>query len=351
MAKKRITIKDIAKEAGVSIGTVDRVIHKRGEVAESTRKLIEMLTTKYEYKPNFLARALTTNSSFNIGVLIPQSEDVNGYWKGYEEGIRQRAFSLEVYSVRVTFFKFDINSAKDFARASRELVETYVDGAIIAPLYEKEAHKLIDNLESSNIQYVLIDTDITTSKALCFVGEDAYQSGRLAASVVDFGVPVTSDILMVNYVNGHDNQHHIVLRNEGFKSYFMDLGNNNGMCISVSVPEVNFEATKVRLDVVFKKCPNLGAIWVSGMNAYLVAQYLESINRRDIVVVGHDLYEPNFEYLKRNYIKFIIAQKSEEQGVKAMNVLFSYITEHKHPIRNDYQKVEIVNSENIRFYL
>ncbi len=49
---KRITIKDIAKLAGVSVGTVDRVLYNRGSVSEASRTAIEKAIEKMEYKPN-----------------------------------------------------------------------------------------------------------------------------------------------------------------------------------------------------------------------------------------------------------------------------------------------------------
>ncbi|MBR6252199.1 MAG: LacI family DNA-binding transcriptional regulator [Bacteroidales bacterium] len=351
MTKSHITIKDIANEAGVSIGTVDRVLHNRGEVAEATRKKIETIAAQYNYKPNLMARALTTNRTFHIGILIPQASTSNNYWWSHYEGIRQKALELEAYAVKVSFFRFDINSAADFERASRELIDAKVNGAVVAPLFRVESEKLSAALDEHNIPYLFIDTDLSNTNAIGFVGEDAYQSGRVAASVIDFGLPTTSDILMVNLAKDFDNAQHITSRNQGFLSYFMDLGRNNGMRMAIDIPQATTEAVCERLKTVFDNNKNIGAIWVSGVHTYLVAQFLERTARRNIILVGHEVYEQNVNYLQRNYIQFLIAQQPKDQGIKALNSMFAYLTDGKQPIKQEYQKVEIVNSENVRFYI
>ena len=61
MAKKAIRIKDIAKAAGVSVGTVDRVLHNRGKVSEKAKKKVDADLQKNEYRPNLIARTLVSN--------------------------------------------------------------------------------------------------------------------------------------------------------------------------------------------------------------------------------------------------------------------------------------------------
>lgn len=60
---KQVRIKDIAKLSGFSIGTVDRVLHNRGEVAADTKEKILKIARELDYKPNIVAQALTTKSS------------------------------------------------------------------------------------------------------------------------------------------------------------------------------------------------------------------------------------------------------------------------------------------------
>ena len=67
--KKQPTIKDVAKAAGVSIQTVSRVINNRPDVASETRKRIQRIITEVDYRPNAIARSLSTQRTYNFGLV------------------------------------------------------------------------------------------------------------------------------------------------------------------------------------------------------------------------------------------------------------------------------------------
>lgn len=66
-----ITIKEVAKEAGVSITTVSRVMNNRGYISAETRGKVEGAMKKLNYQPNQLARSFHSKKTFYIGLLIP----------------------------------------------------------------------------------------------------------------------------------------------------------------------------------------------------------------------------------------------------------------------------------------
>ena len=83
---KKVTIKDVAQLAGVSKGTVDRVIHNRGEVsAESFRKVQEVVR-KIDYKPNAYASLLASRRHYRITCLMPDFEG-GDFWEIAHRGV------------------------------------------------------------------------------------------------------------------------------------------------------------------------------------------------------------------------------------------------------------------------
>ena len=74
---KKITIKDVAAQAKVSIGTIDRVLHNRGQVKRGTRIQVMTIIKELGYKPNLIAKSLSLKKSFLIAVLIPDAGDSN----------------------------------------------------------------------------------------------------------------------------------------------------------------------------------------------------------------------------------------------------------------------------------
>ena len=88
---KRITIKEIANKAGVSIGTVDRVLHDRPGVAPKTKNRILEIALEAKYKTNVFARTLKLNKTLVIAILLPND---NEYWETVNKGIVQTSITV-----------------------------------------------------------------------------------------------------------------------------------------------------------------------------------------------------------------------------------------------------------------
>src|SRR5688572_1125658 len=111
--KSTIRIKDIAKLVGVSVGTVDRVIHNRGEVSkESYEKIMAALETT-GYKPNLIARTLGSNKTYRVGALIPNPQQ-DEYWKKSADGVQHALEEWGQYGVRIEPFYFDLYDKESF---------------------------------------------------------------------------------------------------------------------------------------------------------------------------------------------------------------------------------------------
>ena len=82
----KIRIKDIAERAGVSVGTVDRVLHNRPNVSKPAREKVEQALKEMKYQPNVYASALAYNKSYVFIALIPQHES-EAYWEEVEQGL------------------------------------------------------------------------------------------------------------------------------------------------------------------------------------------------------------------------------------------------------------------------
>ena len=85
MAADKIRIKDVAELAGVSVGTVDRVIHNRPNVSKTAREKVEKALKEMDYHPNMYASALAYNKKYNFDFIIPKHES-EAYWEEIEEG-------------------------------------------------------------------------------------------------------------------------------------------------------------------------------------------------------------------------------------------------------------------------
>ena len=85
---ERIRIKDIARLADVSVGTVDRVLHGRTGVSEASRKRVEEILKQLDYQPNMYASALASNKKYTFICLLPEHLE-GDYWTAVELGIHE----------------------------------------------------------------------------------------------------------------------------------------------------------------------------------------------------------------------------------------------------------------------
>ncbi|MBF1694082.1 LacI family DNA-binding transcriptional regulator, partial [Selenomonas sp.] len=92
----KATIIDVAREAGVSVATVSRVVNGSYPVREKTREKVERAIAKLEYVPNLQARELNTQRSSSIGVVVPGFDNMffAEVLDGVEEHLRQSSYSL-----------------------------------------------------------------------------------------------------------------------------------------------------------------------------------------------------------------------------------------------------------------
>lgn len=343
---KQVRIKDIAQKANVSIGTVDRVLHNRGEVAAKTREKVLNIAKEMNYQPNIVAQALTTKKIYKISVLIPKGGNDNIYWLSHPKGIEKAVKELQPFSVKINYYFFELHNEADFLKRTDDILNNLPDGVILAPILKKEAIQFCKKLDEHKIPYIFIDTFIDQTNCISFIGEDAFQGGRVAASLIDFGLAPEKDILIVNLAKDLENTQHLNRRNQGFLSYFLDSGKNIGMKITIEIPVTDQKVVNEKMDSIFQKNTNIGAILVSSAKTHVIARYLEKRKIKPILV-GYEVTKKNVEYLKKGIIHFLIGQKPMEQSEKAVKRLFEYLTTRSISMKHEFQPVEIINTEII----
>jgi len=351
MSPKKTRIKDIAILAGVSIGTVDRVIHDRGEVAEKTKQKIRKILQETNYSPNLMAQVLKLKKRYNLISLLPEPTEDNSFWIKHPLGMKKAIEELDHFPVTLTQITFNILSEKDFQHKTDLVLNLKPDGVLLAPIFKNESVAFCKRLAKEKIPFVFIDGFIENTDFLAYIGEDSFRSGRVAGQLIDMVTPENSDILVVSIARNLQNIHHLSNRTEGFMSYFMKSGKNRGQKITINIPDPSTGSIKASIEEAFSANPYFGSIFITGSRSYLIASYLEKSGLNSINLIGYDLLETNVKYLKSGITKFLIGQRPEEQTYKGIKKLFEFLSLHKIPEKTEYLPVDIVTSENVDFLL
>jgi len=345
-AKKRITIKEIAEKANVSIGTVDRVIHNRGKVSEEKERLIRKIMEEENYKPNIFARNLKLAKTYIIGVLIPEPARANHYWELPVQGIKQAAEELSNRNIKIKFFHFDKSSVRDFNQVCNKIEFKNLDGILMAPVLYREFSKFLQKIPD-NLPYVFIDSTVPEADNLAYIGQNSFDSGLTAGKLMKLLVTQKSDIAIIKIV---PEDYHIEERIKGFTTYLNPSNKYKFKIYGVEESDSIEKYARI-MDKVTRENKNLKGIFVPSANVFHIARYIKNnMKENNISVIGYDLLEENKRFLKQNIIDFIIDQAPKDQGLLGIKTLYKYLVFKEKPSREIIMPINIATRENMDYF-
>ncbi|MER3373104.1 MAG: LacI family DNA-binding transcriptional regulator [Allomuricauda sp.] len=191
---KKYTIKDIAEKAGVSKGTVDRVIHKMGKVSQKALEKITKILEEIDYRPNPIAQSLKNNKIYQVCVVLPDPKEDN-FWLPCVDGVNQAVEEFKSFLVDIKLFFYCPSSTECFIAVNDQIMELSPDAVLLSPLFQKESISAVNNYRFSGIVVSTFNSRIDLKHDVSFVGQDLYKSGRVAAKLMHTSVPENCDII------------------------------------------------------------------------------------------------------------------------------------------------------------
>ena len=187
MKNSIITISDVARATGVTNGTVDRVLHERGEVSKKTREKVLRVIEELGYQPNVYASMLAKNKSHRIAVLFPKYR--NGeFWELSHIGVEKAMEYAGRFSVNVVECLYDQYDVDSFLSECRRVIKEGYSGAIIAPMFLDATRTMAVELEEADIPYVILNTSVSGVYGhLAYFGQPIYDSGAFCADMLMSG--------------------------------------------------------------------------------------------------------------------------------------------------------------------
>ncbi len=341
---RKITIKDIAEKVGVSRGTVDRVLNKRGGVAEITRKKVEKIIRELNYQPNQIARSLVLQKNYNIKVIIP-SEPV-GFWSKVLDGINNAAEELGDFGFKVDILSPSKRNGFKEKEILEKILEDGADGVAITPSDSVLLKKPIDKVVDSGIPVLTFNSDVVNSKRFCYVGLCNKRSGRLAGE------------LMGKFLNGKGKvavfvSYLTTAATEERKDGFYDIIKNNYSNIKVVATLENQDNDSISYQLTQKLLhnnPDLKGIFVTNASSAGAAHALIDAGKvGDVRLISYDISEEIIKMLKKGVIYATITQDPFTQGYQSVRRLYNYVVNKKAPEQDQvltYPKVMFVENLN-----
>lgn len=350
MANDRIRIKDIAIRAGVSVGTVDRVLHNRPSVSKEARDKVEKALEEMDYQPNMYASALAYNKTYNFICIMPKHES-EAYWQEVEDGAMCACHYRRDFQVNVEMMYYRRFNQSTFTKVTQECLAKKPDGVVIVPSTLDVTRTFTDKLHDENIPFIMLDSYMPDLRPLSFYGQDSFCSGYFAGRMLMLIASKEKEIMMMKQMlNGNVASKQQENRETGFRHYMRDHFPN------VTITEVNLPLDVERekyndiLENFFTKHPDVHHCITFNSKAHIVGEFLLRSNRRNVQIMGYDMVNKNKECVKHGSISFLIAQHGYMQGYSSIDSLFQAIVLKKEVTPVNYVPIELLTKENVEFY-
>ncbi len=192
-----LTMKDIAQLAGVSRGTVDRVLNNRGAVSPETAERIRSIMRAVNYTPNLAGKTLAIKKKqLRFGFILFDITK-NPFFLDVLQGIQSRMDQLTEYGVEVEICYTDMSAEKQVS-AIEALCENGLDGLAITAVNHPLVSAQLGALTQRGVPVVTVNSDVPNCGRIAFVGSDYYKSGKTAAGLMNLicGGPAKAGVLI-----------------------------------------------------------------------------------------------------------------------------------------------------------
>ena len=341
-----VSIKEIARMAGVSAGTVDRVIHNRGNVSPKSREAVESVLAMIDQKH---AQHLLPSRVYKIIVSIP-TPVAGEYWGSIYDGIERAVKELQEVSISLKYFffnQFDIYSC----RSSYEIIEqSDPDGVIIGSSFREETLELCATLEARGIPYAFVDSYLEGTSPVASFATNQFACGRILGRIMyglspEKGRFAVFSAMSIGNVISYNSEERLV----GLKAFFKDLGQESRVLtttFSVLDPAEN-ERT---IPEFLRKNQDIKGIAVMNSRANIIADIVHSVDP-GISILSFDVTAKNVRCLEKGTITCLLCQRPEQQGFNAVRALVNkFLYNRVEPVFQYFTPVDIIIKENYPFY-
>jgi LacI family transcriptional regulator len=314
----RMTLSDVAREAGVSLATVDRVINRRAGVSTRSVTLVEQTLEKLGYRPDPLAARLARRSTQRFCFVLPAGN--NTFMRMLADQVEQARSWLADQRAVADVIWTDVFDAAALAETLERIDDGY-EGVAVVALDHPMVREAIDALDGRGIDVVTLVSDVPGSRRAHFVGIDNSAAGRTAAT------------LLGRFAGGREGPVAILagslsLRDHAERIYGFQqvLASEYPALAILPVREGRDDVANCRhvVEALLKEHPGLVGIYNAGAGNRGVAEALEEAGRaKNVIFVGHELTPHSRRFLMRGTMDAVINQDCGHEARSAARVLMA----------------------------
>lgn len=344
------SIKEIARLSGVSAGTVDRVIHKRGNVSKESEELVEEVLDRIGFHGNLHSSALSLRKNFKIIICTPEPRP-GEFW-----GLLKNGFDMaikEFSGVKAEFEHLYFNESDVFScHAALEFVfNDKPDLVILSPVFTDETIKFCARLEKSGIPYITVVTLLEEIHPIVSLATDQYACGNIMARILNNITPAGGKIAVGESIRISDQiSKNVQLRKKGFADYFSAAGNKE-LLVEAPYSVTSMKENGIYMLDFFQSHKDVKSIAVMDSKGYFIADFLREHEIEDIKIGTVHLTDNNIRCLRNGSLEIILSNKPMMQGYSAIRAALRYLvfrfSAHDEPC---LLPIDVVLKENLQYH-
>ena len=313
-----VTVKTLAKAAGVSRGTVDRVLHDRGSVKKELALKIKTLAKELGYVPNRAGRALSgVRERYKIGVLLPSVG--NAFFDGVIEGIDKACTEYAELGVDVILKKIQGYEEHTHLEAIDELKKMGCSALCIATVDTPKVAEKLNECQALGIKVILVNSDVSNVNRVCYVGADYTKAGKTCAGLLS--LISKSNKLKILVVTGSKLHQGHSKRIKGFIDELKALKVDFEISEQIESNDSDIQA-QVRTTEYLQNHKDINCVYVTGAGVQGVGAAIIATGRQDIVGIAFDDIYTTIEMVRAGIFKFVICQQPDRQGYHAIKRVY-----------------------------
>jgi LacI family transcriptional regulator len=346
---RKVTINMLAERAGVSRGTVDRVLNQRPHVKPELYDRVILAMKELNYVPPRREQAVALGLPIEsmqpciLGVLL---RDEGGFFKSEVlRGIEEARKQMSDFQVEILVEECTTSLPEEASEKLRSLASRGASGIAVSVVDQEAIVKTVNALCDKGIYAVTFNTDLSDCKRLCFVGQDLERSGRIAAELMSKCV-TAEDKLLIAIGNPEFQAHR--MRLQGFQQRMSEKGfRRENMELLETYNDYSLTYQKVRSRL--KQADDIKGIYMANHSVSGCVQAVrEADPRGKIHIISHDLTDSTRRLLQKGEIDFAISQDIFSQAYRSLEILQQCVQKNIMP-NNDiiYPAINIYCSENL----
>ena len=336
------TVHDIAKEAGVSLATVDRVLNARPGVRQNTISKVQDAVTRLGYVRDTFAANLSRKRQYRFVFVLP--EGPGQFANTLKTAVREAALSQVADRAILKVLEIPAHDPHAIARALRNLDAKALDGVAIMAQETPQVRDAIARLRQNGIAVVALVSDLPNAPRHNFVGIDNIAAGRTAALLMGRFLGEIGEILVVtDSMRSRDS----LERRLGFDSVISAEFPSQTVLPSVESFNDPARVKQIVGDVVADR-PGLAGVYSMGLGNTPLLETLRASGRlNELVVLAHELTSTTRQALLDNEIAAVIMQDVGHLVRSSMRILRAVCDDQPIFQAQERIRIEVVMRENL----